>query len=92
MLRGEIRKRIYSTITLKSYDKSYKILMAYLIEKGFIEGSMTHVRVQKKNDKHDWLWWYNTDAKKSKKSIEYELVPSPGNHIFKYQGARVWVS
>jgi hypothetical protein len=66
------------------------MLLAYLIEKKLIEGSMTHVKVQKVKDKNDWMWWYNTDAKKKNK-VEFEFVPSPGNHVFKFEGVSMWV-
>lgn len=91
ILRQKVFAMLYASFSLHSHDNFYKTLMDFLVEKKYIEASMTHVKVQKKKGKHDWMWWYNTDAKRSKKSIEFEFVPSPGNHVFKYKGVSMWV-
>jgi hypothetical protein len=60
LIIGKLKNYFYCSISLRSSDRSYKLLLMYLVENNLIEGSMAHVKATKKKDDNvDEHWWYN---------------------------------
>lgn len=52
----QVRRRLVCSITINSSDDIYKMVISYLTQKGFLQGSMTQMKCQLKKKK--WTWWW----------------------------------
>lgn len=89
LIYEQVRRRIVCSITINSSDDVYKMVIGFLTQKGYLQGSMTQVKCQLKKKKH--TWWYNMSKEENKKP-EVEFLPGPGNHFFTYLGRKMWAS
>jgi predicted helicase len=89
---SEIRKKLVCSITLQSKDDLFKIVRSYLTHAGYLQGSMTDLKVapKKKKDAH---WWDHEEfMKQGQEKMQVEYLPGPGDHIFTYKGKQMWIA
>ena len=84
-----IRRRLVCSITINGSDDIYKMVIKFLTEKGFLQGSMTQMKCQLKKKKFTW-WWARSKEETHKPEVEY--LPGPGNHFFTYEGKKLWAA
>jgi hypothetical protein len=84
-----IRRRLTCQVTMAGSEAIYKIVLDYLIFKGFLNFSMTHSKCQLK--KKSFTWWWDTAREETHKP-QVEYIPSAGNHFFVFKGKKIWAS
>jgi hypothetical protein len=82
-----ITRKIYCSLTIRSNDDIYKIVINFLTEKELLTGSLTQMKAQEK--KKDWVWWW-AQAKQEGQRPTIEYTPGPGTHFFSYEGKKIW--
>jgi BCS1 N terminal len=76
---------------MESSDKIFRKVLKFLTEKGYLKHSMSQMKVQIKPKEQKW-WWMPSSAKDLTAKPEVEYLPGGGNHIFTYEGTKMWAS
>ena len=85
----EIRKRLTCSISMESGDQVQRKVLKFLTENGYLKFSMSNMKVQLKPKERTW-WWLASKNQNAKPEVEY--LPGGGNHIFTYEGTKMWAS
>jgi hypothetical protein len=86
-----IRKKLTCSITLQSRDSLFKIVREYLTKSGYLQGCMTDLKVQQIKKNYNW-WDFDEVNESERNKVKIEYLPGPGNHIFVYNGKKMWVA
>lgn len=73
------------SVVIDSMDPTYKWVLLYLTEKGFLADQMSDMIVKVVKPKRTY---WGESKKKEKTKVEY--YPAPGTHYFSYKNKKMW--
>lgn len=79
-----IQRRMITSVAIDNMDPTYKWVLQFLTEKGFLADQMQDAIVRKVQKKKNW--W--VPQAKEKPKVEY--YPAPGLHYFTFRGKKMW--
>jgi chaperone BCS1 len=79
-----VERSLITSVAIDNTDPTYKWLLQFLTEKGFLADQMSDAIVRKVKKKKNW--W----APQAKEKPKVEYYPAPGLHYFKFKGRRMW--
>ncbi len=74
------------SVVVDNMDPTYKWVLQFLTEKGYLADQMSDMIVKVKKPKKSY--WFSSSKSKEKMKVEY--YPAPGTHYFHFNGKKMW--